>query len=225
MTIKSNAENNEIVALEDEAEETEKSTSTALRLRYKDDEPLALKILLPESREEFLPIAEEIARQWRERGVKLTLERLPDAEFLNRLNKRDYDIVLFGENLGYNLDAYSFWHSSVAREGGNNLSNLKSSAVNAWLEQIRSSFDTTERRKRLANLREVLSEEVPAIMLYTPTYSYAIDRKVKGFDLGRIALKRDRLANLPSWYLRETRKPLGEFGVLQFLKWFFTEAL
>ncbi len=199
--------------------------TSSLQLRYKDEEPLALKLLIPEAREEFLPIAEEIAKQWRERGVKLTIERLPETEFLTRLTKRDYDIVLFGQNLGYNLDAYSFWHSSEAREGGNNLSNLKSSSVNAWLEQIRSSFDSAERRKRLANLREVLSEEVPAVMLYTPTYSYAVDRKVKGFNMGQIALKRDRLTNLPSWYLREGRKATADLGVWSFVKWFFSDAL
>lgn len=209
---------------EEEPEETEKPT-TSLRLRYQDDEPLALKLLIPENREEFLPIAEEIASQWRERGVKLTIERLPEAEFISRMAKRDYDIILFGQNLGYNLDAYSFWHSSEAREGGNNLSNLKLSAVNSRLDQIRSSFDSTERRKRLADLREVLSEEVPAVMLYTPTYSYAVDKKIQGFNLGRIALKRDRLTNVPSWYLRESRKPTGDLGVWSFLKWFFTEAL
>ena len=205
-------------------DEPDTPVSNALRLRYKNDEPLALRLLIPENREEFLAIAEEVARQWRERGVKLTIERLPETEFLSRLGKRDYDVILFGENLGYNLDAYSFWHSSEAREGGSNLSNLKSSAVNAWLEQIRSSFDSAERRKRLANLRDVLSEEVPAVMLFTPTYEYAVDSKIKNFNLGHIALKRDRLANLSSWYLRESREPTSEFGIWTFAKWLFTEA-
>jgi len=195
-----------------------------LRLRYKDGEPLALKLLIPDYREEFLPVAEEIVRQWRERGVKLTIERLPEAEFLLRLGKRDYDVVLFGQNLGYNLDTYSFWHSSEARENGSNLSNLKSSAVNAWLEQIRSSFDSSERRKRLANLREVLSQEVPGVMLYTPTYSYVVDRKVQGFNLGRIALRRDRLANLATWYLRESRQATSELSIWNFMQWLYREG-
>ena len=214
-----------VEAVVEEEDEASEPVSNLLRLRYKDEEPLALKILISEDQPEFLPVAEEIAKQWRERGVKLTIERLPASDFLSRLNKRDYDIVLFGQNLGYNLDAYPFWHSSEAHEGGSNLSNLKSSAVNAWLEQIRSSFDSSERRKRLANLREVLSEEVPAVMLYTPTYSYAFDKKVSGFNLGRIALKRDRLANLSHWFIRESRETTGNFGVWNFVKWFFTEAI
>lgn len=203
-----------------ETKPPQKSPKNGTQLRYKDNQPLALKLLVTDNRPEFLEIAEEVAEQWSKRGVKLTIELLPRNDFLRRLSKRDYDIVLFGENLGYNLDAYPFWHSSEARIGGSNLSNLKSSAINAWLEQIRSNFDFAERRKRLANLRAVLSEEVPAIMLYTPTYSYAIDKKIKNFNLGRIALKRDRLANLNSWYLREKREVQANTGVWSFLKWF-----
>lgn len=193
--------------------------------RYNGDTMLSLRLLIADNRPDFKIVAEEIAKQWKERGVKLTIESLAEADFLKRLNKRDYDMVLFGENLGYNLDTYSFWHSSEARENGNNLSNLKSSAVNAYLEQVRASFDSSERRKRLATLREALSEEVPGVMLYTPTYSYAVDSKIKNFNLGRIALKRDRLAGANQWYLREAREATTSLGVWNFFKWFFTSAL
>ncbi|MDD3066931.1 MAG: ABC transporter substrate-binding protein [Candidatus Gracilibacteria bacterium] len=193
--------------------------------RYNGDAMLSLKLLISDNRPDFKIVAEEIAKQWKERGVKLTIESLAEADFLKRMNKRDYDMVLFGENLGYNLDTYSFWHSSEARENGNNLSNLKSSSVNAYLEQVRASFDSSERRKRLATLREALSEEVPGVMLYTPTYSYAVDSKIKNFNLGRIALKRDRLAGANQWYLREAREATSNLGVWNFFKWFFTTAL
>ena len=193
--------------------------------RYNGDAMLSLKLLIQSDRPDFKIVADEIAKQWKERGVKLTIESLAEADFLKRLNKRDYDMVLFGENLGYNLDTYSFWHSSEARENGNNLSNLKSSSVNAYLEQVRASFDSSERRKRLATLREALSEEVPGVMLYTPTYTYAVDSKIKNFNLGRIALKRDRLAGANQWYLREAREATSSLGVWNFFKWVFTAAL
>ena len=200
----------------------DKNESLENCLRYKDDNALTLKLLIPESQKELLSVAEEIKKQWRERGVKLVIECLPDHDFFTRLNKRDYDIVLFGQNLGYNLDAYPFWHSSEARKSGSNLSNLKNSAVNAWLEQVRGSFDSSERRKRLSNLRKVLSDEVPAVMLYTPTYSYIVDQKIKNFNLGHIALKRDRLANVPAWYLRECRETKENIGIWSFIKWLWS---
>lgn len=194
------------------------------KLRFRGEEPLILKLLVLE-RENFIFTAEEIVKQWRQRGVKLILEILPERDFVKRMQTRDYDLILSGQNLGYNLDAYSFWHSSEARLNGENLSNLKSSAVNAWLEQIRASFDTKVRRKRLANLRVVLSEEVPAIMLYSPIYSYAIDNKIQNFNLGQIALKRDRLAGLENWYFWEKRVATEKFRFGNFVNWFWQETL
>jgi ABC-type transport system substrate-binding protein len=176
---------------------------------------------MPAERKDFEKVAAELVKQWAERGVQLIVESVPDAEFAARLTKRDYDILLFGQNLGYNLDTYSFWHSSEATENGSNLSNLRSSAVNAYLEQVRSSFDSSERRKRLAGLRDALGEEVPAVMLYTPTYGYVVDSKVKNFNLGRIALKRDRFANITDWYLREEREGTSNIGIFNFFSWFW----
>lgn len=190
--------------------------------RYQDGQKLSLKILVLK-RENFVQTAELIAEQWRERGVELILEVLAEPEFMQRMQNHDYDILLSGQNLGYNLDTYTFWHSSEARVNGENLSNLKSSAANAWLEQIRASFDISVRRKRLANLREVLSKEVPAVILYSPVYSYAIDNKVKNFNLGQIALKRDRLAGLANWYLSEQRVATKNLGFWNFVSWFWEE--
>jgi ABC-type transport system substrate-binding protein len=186
---------------------------------------LSLKVLVPAEQENFVKVANTLVAQWRERGVELIPEILPQDEFLKRLSQRDYDAVIFGQNLGYNLDTYAFWHSSEARPGGSNLSNIKSSGINAWLEQIRGSFDSSERRKRLGNLRAVIAEEVPAVFLYTPTYYFAIDQQIKNFNLGRIALMRDRLAGANGWYLRESRELAPDAGVFTFLGWFFSGEL
>jgi len=205
---------------------TELTTKDIPRLRTNTaGETLRLHLIFPAERAEFTRVATLLAQQWLERGVDLILEPLPQADFLRRLSRHDYDIALFGQNLGYNLDAYPFWHSSEARPNGSNLSNLRSSAVNAWLAQARSSFNSSERRKRLVSLREAIAEEVPAIMLYTPTYSFVIDKKIKNFNLGRIALKRDRLSNLASWYVRESREIQSNIGIFAFLAWFWHEAL
>lgn len=187
-------------------------------------EPLALTLLVLSDNAEHMAAAAEIKKQWSERGVALTLDPLPRSEFLAKLQKGDYDIILSGQNLGYNLDAYAFWHSSEARENGTNLSNLSSPAVNAWLEQIRSSFNSTERRKRLGNLRDTLASEVPAVVLYTPTYTFAIDQKIQNFNLGRIALVRDRFANTANWHMRESRELKTDVNIWTFITWLFLEG-
>lgn len=184
---------------------------------------LSLSLIVPAANAEFVKVAETVKELWLARGVDLKVETLADAAFAERLKNRDYDIVLFGQNLGYNMDTYAFWHSSAAVAGGSNLANLKSSAVNAWLEQIRGTFDLSERRRRLASLRDVMAEEVPAVFLYTPEYSYLVDQKIAGFNLGRLALKHDRLANLPKWFVKENRELNPEVGFTTFLVWLWQE--
>ncbi len=214
------------VAVDPEVEVVETIPTAQGRLRRNETgESLTLKLLVPAERTEFVAVAETIQTQWRERGVNLIIEALPDTEFFERLTKRDYDLVLFGQNLGYNLDTYPFWHSSEAREGGSNLSQIKSSAINTWLEQARSTFDSAERRKRLSSLRSVIAEEVPAIFLYTPVYTFTVDQKIQNFNLGRVALRRDRLAGLAGWYFREDRTLQPDTGIWTFTKWLFSGQL
>ncbi len=216
--------NNTTVATKEKTKTSPTIEQTRLR-RNSNGDALVLKLLVPADNSKFVAVAEAVKTQWHERGVNLIIEALPNNEFLDRLTKRDYDIVLFGQNLGYNLDTYPFWHSSEARKGGSNLSNIKSSGINAWLEQARSTFDSAERRKRLSSLRSIIAKEVPAIFLYTPVYTFAADKKIKNFNLGRIALRRDRLAGLSTWYFREERALRGEVGTWDFIKWFFSGQL
>ena len=186
---------------------------------------LKINLLVPAFRDDYVQVGKSIADQWRSHGAEVNVTSAEKTDFYTKLTNRDYDAVVFGQNLGYNLDTYPFWHSSAADGNGGNLSNLKSSAVNAWLEQTRSSFDTAERRRRLTSLRTALSQEVPAVFLYTPIYHYAVDKNIKNFDLGRIALKRDRLALSDTWYIRQERQVRAGTGAVTFLVWLWGTGL
>jgi len=35
------------------------------------------------------------------------------------VKKREYDVIIFGQSLDYNLDAYPYWHSSQSSTGFN----------------------------------------------------------------------------------------------------------
>ena len=44
-------------------------------------------------------------------------------------------------------------------------------------------------------------DQVPALFLYHPVYSYAIDSAVQGVSLGPLVDPSDRLAGIGEWYL------------------------
>jgi hypothetical protein len=57
----------------------------------------------------------------------------------------------------------------------------------------------------IAKLRETLKTDVPAIILYSPVYTYAHRDDILGVDLGHLAMHADRMHSLSRWYVRQER--------------------
>ena len=112
---------------------------------------------------------------------------------------RQYDLLLVGQLLGYNLDTYSYWHSTQANPLGQNLSNYKSFQVDSLIENIRSTFDIEEREEYLNDLAERLKDDVPAIFLYRPIYYYATDAKITGLTMDSVVYPSDRFSSMYLW--------------------------
>jgi len=47
----------------------------------------------------------------------------------------------------------------------------------------------------------LFANEMPALPLYYPMYSFAVDRAVRGVTVGPLFDTSDRLASLTEWYL------------------------
>jgi peptide/nickel transport system substrate-binding protein len=48
-------------------------------------------------------------------------------------------------------------------------------------------------------------EEVPALPLYVPIYTYGIDQRVNGGQIGSLMTPQDRFLSLPDWYVLQRR--------------------
>lgn len=198
-----------------------------LRLRKESDptgirrndtgELLELTILTSSSPPYYKDIAHLVAKEWKDLGIQVTVE-VPDTrqEFEERLLKREYDVLLFGQSLLDNLDSYPYWHSSGVQKltgerkdlrlDAYNLSQYASFEADALLKTIRETTSETERKNALETLRERLKQDVPAIFLYSPTYNYAHREDLHGISLGALSLHSDRFLTLHGWYLREERR-------------------
>lgn len=136
---------------------------------------------------------------WESIGVGIQVEFLPPDEFKEQIMSRNYDLLLVGQILGYNLDTYSYWHSTQAGPMGQNLSNYKSFQVDSLIEDIRSTFDTEEKESKLAELAKKIKEDVPAVFLYRPVYYYAVDGKLTGVNMDEVVFSSDRFSRMASW--------------------------
>ncbi len=182
---------------------------------------LVLKLITAQETPVFLRIAEEVASQWLEVGVKVVIETYPLPSLQEKMKARDYDILLFGQNLGVNLDAYPFWHSSQSGTGLN-LSDYRSLLADNLLIDIRKTFDDRTRQDLLEKLRKVIASDAPAIFLSNPTQYYALDSSVHNVKLQALSSHSDRLTDLLYWYLKEEYRLKPGLSISEVLRWLFS---
>ncbi len=129
--------------------------------------------------EEKNKLAQLLQEAWQKIGIKINILTI-DAGTLNLdyISNRDYDILLIGQNLGSDIDLYSFWHSSQAKNG-QNLSQLKSIDVDILLERIRKTHNFETQLELTRKLADAILAEYPAIFLHTPYYNYAISHNIQ----------------------------------------------
>lgn len=205
------------------AQENADSPVLPTRVNKKGDE-LVLNLVTSKSPAVYAQVASLLQEQWKKLGVQLNIEVLENAEFQERLAKRDYDLLLYGQNLGYNLDAYPYWHSSQAKKddqektAGLNLSQFKNFVADTLLEQARVDNDK-DRQETLKQVQEIIGQEVPAVFLYSPTYYTALSQEVKYPEFKHLATTSDRLTTIASWYGEAKRHFKEGVNAFTFFSW------
>ncbi len=191
---------------------------------------LTITLLTSPSPVSYKAVAQNVKKQWAKLGVNVTIV-IPEsrADFEDKLLRRDYDVLLFGQSLLDNLDSYPYWHASGAQKVTGNRNDLKLDAYNlsqyqsfeadSLLEVIRSTTDEKERTDALKKLKDVLKKDVPAIFLYSPLYTFAHREDILGIDLGHLSLHSDRFLTLFKWYVKQERVFSDGTGWLSFFPW------
>lgn len=152
---------------------------------------------------EYQTAAEAVALLWRSIGVQTSVITVPGLQISREVLKgRQYDVLLFGEILGDDPDPYPFWHSSQTEYPGLNLAMFADRNADKLLEDARVATSTEARVQLYHKFEDLLVKELPAVFLYSPSYEYLIDKKIKNVDIGRIFSPADRLNGLADWYIK-----------------------
>ena len=154
-----------------------------------DDDPLHVEL------------AEEIARQWEAIGVKATLRTIDSGLVREFLHPREFEALLIDLELRGDPDPYPLWHSTQAEGEGQNYAGFVSYEVDKLLEEARCTTDSGRRAELYRRFQEIFADEVPSLLLYYPIYTYAVDEKVKGVQLGPMGDPSDRFRNVTEWYI------------------------
>jgi peptide/nickel transport system substrate-binding protein len=160
------------------------------------------ELLFPDD-ETHAALAESIRDDWNALGLNVTLTALPYDELVNdHLVTRDYQAALVDLNLTQNADPdpYPFWHQAQIT-GGQNYSKWDDRPASEYLEQARVLINQEDRLRLYRNFQVRFAQELPALPLYYPIYTYAVDNSVQGVRMGPLYSPSDRLNTLPSWFL------------------------
>ncbi len=148
-------------------------------------------------------LAAEAAKQWEQRGAKVTLEVKPAAEIQDKIGpSRTFQALLTGIDYGIELDPTYLWASSQIRPPGNNLGGVKSLAVDAQIEAIKATTDLGVRTKSIKALHEQLTSDRVALFVRQETVSFAVKDSIVFRTPWLAQSAADRYRSTADWYIK-----------------------
>jgi peptide/nickel transport system substrate-binding protein len=171
-----------------------------------DGTALSFELLFPDDRV-HQALADAIRRDWATLGVQVKLTAMPyDQLVTEHLDTRNYQAALVDLNLSQtpDPDPYPFWHQTQI-SSGQNYSKWDDRQASEYLEQARIATDMDERARLYNNFQVRWSQELPALPLFYPVYTYAVSSDVNGISIGPILEPADRFGHVTNWYLVTSR--------------------
>jgi len=150
--------------------------------------------------------AELIKSSLEQVGFIINLKIVDKSKILQDvINTRDYEMLLFAENLGTDPDPFPFWHSSQNEYPGLNLAIFTNKEADKLLEDARKINNWEERKGKYLEFQKIIASELPAIFLFNATYTYPQDKNIQGFNLYSIAIPSDRFTTIHKWFVKTSR--------------------
>ncbi|MDF2461305.1 MAG: putative Extracellular solute-binding protein family 5 [Candidatus Saccharibacteria bacterium] len=154
--------------------------------------------------------AREIKRQWDEIGVIIEVVTA-DRDDLQQsyMRPRNFQMLLYGVNIGPDPDVYSYWHTSQAKDPGVNLSGYSSNDADRALEAGRIKTDEQVRQGKYDAFLAAWNPDAPAAVLYQSAYVYAARDEVAGIrNAMRLVVPGDRFYGVEKWTVRQRFVPM-----------------
>jgi peptide/nickel transport system substrate-binding protein len=180
-------------------------------VRTKDGIPLRFSLAASDDPVQ-VQLAQEIARQWGELGVEVEVQVSGASQFVEGvLLPREFEAALVSIDPGPDPDPYPFWHSTQTLGEGRNLAGLSDPNVDQLLENGREASSAAERAADYRSFQEIFAQEMPAVLLYTPTYQYVVSSDLRGLSPGLLVSPSSRFDDIHLWYTEtETQDDEGE---------------
>lgn len=168
-------------------------------VRRKERRQLAFT-LLTSSEPERTGVAQMLAEQWATVGVTVTVETASPLEVREALEKRDFEAILVHLAPHGDPDPYPFWHETQV-ENGQNYAGFVHRRTSEVIERARVIVNRERRRDLYHEFQEIFAQEVPALLLYVPVYTYGVDEHIHGLQIGPLTHPSDRFRTISEWWI------------------------
>ncbi len=145
-------------------------------------------------------LAEEIARQWNQLNLQVTVVTTSPLGLREALEQRDYQAALVELALPGDPDPYPLWHQTQITIG-QNYAGLDHRQISEIIETARIIANREQRTALYGEFQELFTDEVPAILLYHPMYTYGVSDRVKGVQITSLMYPADRFATVNRWHV------------------------
>jgi peptide/nickel transport system substrate-binding protein len=150
---------------------------------------------------ELVRAAEMMRDMWREIGVEVTVQAYEKGDLdQNFIRPRNYDALLYGLVMGYDVDPLGFWHARQIKHPGSNIALYANTKVDKLLEDAQNTTSTDKRKELYTLFQEEISKDRPAIFLYSPRYLYATNKNLGGIGDDIIPFPQERFSTINTWY-------------------------
>jgi len=174
--------------------------------RTKAGAPLQVQLVVGRDVGPYERVARKVAADLGAVGIQVEVLPVTTASLLrDYLTPRSFQMALTALDNGPDPDVFTLWHSSQAKSGFNFTSMRRNVFIDKDLEDGRATTDLAARAKAYRDLQEIFAQEMLAVSLYSPTFTLAIDRRIKGVRLDPAVDPVDRYAHVADWYIEVGR--------------------
>ena len=158
-------------------------------------------------------LANAIADQWAELGARVHVEAVSITDLTEvYLQPRAFEAALVQWQSRPDPDPYPLWHSTQATQSGQNYCGFVDRDADEAIEVARLMVDHGRRAELYQHFQEVFVEQVPAILLYQPVYTYGLDKQVRNVQIAPMADASGRFRNVWQWAVLEKEVGLSELN-------------
>ncbi|MEA3340837.1 MAG: peptide ABC transporter substrate-binding protein [Chloroflexota bacterium] len=156
--------------------------------------------LLTSSEPDRIGVARMLAEQWATVGVTVTVETASQLEVREALESGNFEAIMVHLALPGDPDPYPFWHETQVG-GGQNYAGFVHRRVSEILEQARIKINRERRRELYYEFQDIFVQQVPALLLYVPVYTYGVDERIHDVQIGPLMYPSDRFRAISEWWI------------------------